>query len=252
MVDATLQHPHGGSTPTNMGMDVTPLEGPRAVGVNFDFTKGATLNFGVRFSDIGMSLLQSMFVDNRNNSASVTFQIAISNQLVVVPPYSQAFMPCLFIGKDSLNIVGTSAGNVLVPVQFLNTYVDPLIWAASNAVITGAVTVTGTVTAANPLGVYTDKSGAIAAGGTAQTLAAVNAARKRIFIQNPSTIAGQNIAALERLFINFTTAAGVDTGASIELQPGQSFDTGAGGVTSELISVNAATTGHRWIAKELN
>lgn len=97
---------------------------------------------------------------------------------------------------------------------------------------------------------YTNKSGAITLGGTAQTLSAINTTRKRIIIENPCTATSQGIATAENLFINFTTAASIAGGNSFELVACGSFDSGSGPVSTELISVIAATTNHKWIAKE--
>jgi hypothetical protein len=246
---ATLQQRT--AVPVNLGLGVLPLEGSRAIGVNFDFTLGATSILNANLADLGMSMVQTMFIDNRNNLSAVTFQISGSNQFLACPPQSQAIFPILLMAKGAVSIIGASAGNVLVPVQLLNSYIDPLLWNAGNPLISGAVTVSGTVTAQPLTGAYTNRSGAIAAAGVSQQLAAANGTRRRLFILNPSTAAGQNIAAAERLFINFTTAAGIDDGLSIELQPGQSFDSGQGPMTTELITVNAATIAHRYIAKEM-
>ena len=51
--------------------------------------------------------------------------------------------------------------------------------------------------------------------------------------------------------LNFTASAVVNNGNSIELLPGAVFDTGTGPITSELVTVIAATTGHRFIAREM-
>ena len=116
------------------------------------------------------------------------------------------------------------------------------------------------VTPSNPLpvtgsvspttGTFTDRSGSITAGGTSQTLASANTARKQIVIENPSSATGQNISAAESLYINFTGAGGVDNGTSIELVPGGSYVSGTP-VSTQAITVNAATTGHVFIAKEM-
>lgn len=95
---------------------------------------------------------------------------------------------------------------------------------------------------------FTNRSGAITTGGTAQTLEAITATRKRIVIENPCTAASQNIVTAENLFLNFTSAASV-TAASIELLPCGSYDTGIGPVSTELISVVATTTAHKYTAK---
>lgn len=97
---------------------------------------------------------------------------------------------------------------------------------------------------------FTDRSSSITAGGTSQTLAIVNSNRKRIVIQNPCTSTSQGIITAENLFINFTSAASLSGGNSFELQPCGSYDSGPSPVSGELISVNATTTGHQFIAKE--
>lgn len=100
-----------------------------------------------------------------------------------------------------------------------------------------------------PTGNMTNKSGAITLGGTAQSLAASNTSRKRIIIENPCTAASQGIAVAESLFVDFTGTAVVNS-TSIELAPCGSFDPGAGAVSTQAISVIAATTSHKWIAME--
>ncbi len=98
---------------------------------------------------------------------------------------------------------------------------------------------------------FTNKSSSMSVGGTSQTLAASNTNRRRIWIMNPSDAAGQGITTAESLYINFTTAAGVNNGTAIEINPGGWWDSGIGPTTTEAITVNAATTGHVFIAKEM-
>ena len=88
----------------------------------------------------------------------------------------------------------------------------------------------------------TDRSGTITAGGTSQTLAAVNATRQRIIVQNPCN-------ATESLYINFTGAA-TTNGTSIELAACGSYDSGPGPVSTQSVTVIAATTGHAFMSKE--
>jgi hypothetical protein len=79
---------------------------------------------------------------------------------------------------------------------------------------------------------------------------ALNNARSGLMIFNPATAAGQNIATAESLFINLHGNAGVNDGTSYEVTPGGSFACPATSVPTNAISVNAATTNHRWIASE--
>jgi hypothetical protein len=89
-------------------------------------------------------------------------------------------------------------------------------------------------------GTPTDKGGTITVGGTAQTAIASNASRKRAVCENP-------VSATENLFISITTSA-TTTGANdyADLAPGGSatiYGTSA-------VSLNAATTAHRFLCTE--
>ena len=99
----------------------------------------------------------------------------------------------------------------------------------------------GTVSTTPTQGTLTDRSGTITLGGTAQTLAAASATRKYLLIEN--------LDLTNPLWINFTTAA-VQSQPSIRLGVGGSFSMEAGFISTELVSVIAATTGHAWAAKE--
>lgn len=93
----------------------------------------------------------------------------------------------------------------------------------------------------------------ITTGGTSQTLVAANASRKGFTIQNPCSLTTQGIAAAESLFINFTSAATVNTSANaVELTPCASYSEGlnGGAVTQEAITGVSATTGHIVYIKE--
>lgn len=90
------------------------------------------------------------------------------------------------------------------------------------------------------LGTLTNRSGTITTGGTAQTLAAANANRRYLFIQNLSS---------SELWINFTTAA-AQSQPSIRLDAGASFTMEGSFVSTELISIIGSTTGQAFSAKE--
>lgn len=98
----------------------------------------------------------------------------------------------------------------------------------------------GTVTTTPTAGTLTNRSGTITVGGTAQQLMAANASRKYLFIQNLST---------ENMWINLTTTA--TTGQpSIKLLPNGVFSMEGAFVSTESVSVIAATTGSAYTAKE--
>jgi len=90
-------------------------------------------------------------------------------------------------------------------------------------------------------GTLTNRSGTITAGGVAQTLAAINLARRHFFLQN--------LDRTNSLWVNFTTTA-VASQPSIELTPGAVFSMDSGFVSTELISVIGPLTGQAFAAKE--
>ncbi len=87
---------------------------------------------------------------------------------------------------------------------------------------------------------YTDKSGTITAGASAQTLAAANISRKGFFIQNLSS---------GDLWIR-TTGTAAATQPSVWLPSGSYFEFPVGGVPTTAISIYGATTGQAFSARE--
>ena len=90
-------------------------------------------------------------------------------------------------------------------------------------------------------GTLTNRSSTIAVAATAQQLAAVNASRKYLLIEN---LDGAN-----SLWVNFTTTA-VQSQPSIELKPGATLVMESSYVTTELISVIGPNAGQAFCAKE--
>lgn len=101
-------------------------------------------------------------------------------------------------------------------------------------------TVTGTVTTAPQSGTFTDRSGTITLGGTAQQVAAANSSRKYFLFQNVSA---------ETLWINFGTTA-VANQPSIKIPVDAGFVLEGLFINTALISVIGATTGSAFVAKE--
>ena len=198
----------------------------------------------------GVVGIQSMKFDNSNNAASVSITFDNGDTLNL-PPYSQGILPVLFSG-ETLSFNATSAGTVSVLLTFLNTREQAQVWAL-NTVLAGSVNVSGSsvLIAGAPVTV-TNYSLALTLGGTSQVAINANGARKRLLIMNPATAAGQGIAGAESAFFNFGSAAGVNNGTSFELLPAAAWDSAGGPIPTDSVTVNAATTGHRFIIKEFN
>lgn len=89
---------------------------------------------------------------------------------------------------------------------------------------------------------FTDLSGTITTGGSAQQLVGANSARRYIRITNPS-------AATESLWINDKGGtAAVNGGASWELGAGKTWEPNPPPINA--VSIVAATTGHAFEAAE--
>lgn len=90
--------------------------------------------------------------------------------------------------------------------------------------------------------IATPRNGTITAGGTAQNAMAANVLRKGWCIQNDP-------AATETLYVQTDGAASATAGTAVPA--GQQVCNPASVVTTGVISVFAATTGHRWFGTEL-
>lgn len=139
---------------------------------------------------------------------------------------------------NSLTFIGVESGTGLSAAP----YVDA----------NGNLAVTGTVSNTGVSGTMTDWSSTITLGGSSQTLAAANATRKYLMISNPPDAASQGIATAEKLCVNFTSAASLTAAGSVCLNPGVTMVMSAVGgfVSTELVTVIGATTGHIYTAKE--
>lgn len=157
------------------------------------------------------------------------------------------------LGIGSKDISGIDSGDGAW--QGVASHEDAATFAASDGVVVGAgVDDTNTVRklavdadglqlvrATGASGAVTDGSGTIASGGDSQSLFAINANRRYLFIQN--------LDDAEDLWINFTDDADIDTEGSIRLGPWAAFESG-NFVSTEAVKINAATTSHKFTAKE--
>jgi hypothetical protein len=90
-----------------------------------------------------------------------------------------------------------------------------------------------------PVG-YLDRSGAIAAGGAPQTIAAANPARQGFLVQN-----------LSAADLWFSSLGAATAGSpALRIAPGQLYESPAHGVPSTAISILGATTGQAFAARE--
>lgn len=105
------------------------------------------------------------------------------------------------------------------------------------------------ITPSNPMpvgvtqGAGINRSGTITTGGTSQTLMPINTLRQHFDIQNPPN-------ATESICYNFTSAASTSSAVNcLSAGQGVSFDA-PNWVTTELVTIWAATTGHIFFSHE--
>jgi hypothetical protein len=213
----------------------------------FDITRGPDPDGGGGANQIGITDVQSVYIDNSLNASPTTLTLYdVFAQTIVAPPYSQGLYPVFFSGSQ-LRYLAASAGSVQVRATFLNREMPYDVWNA-NTPASGTILISGTVSVTPSVGSFTDRTLA-ATGGVSQSLAAANPARKALLIRNPATAASENIAAPEPIYVNWTGAASV-AGTSWELLPGESLPEFLS-VSTEAVNVFATTAGHIIIAKEM-
>lgn len=216
-----------------------PAQGPKALPVTLDFTVDTTIviDFTAAEESNGISFVQSVWVDNSANPNALNLFFDVTQQNIVVPAFAQSVFPIIATLKSKCTASTLAVVPTLLRAIFVNVPMASEMW--------GPATVNIASVNLNPIqGVFIDRSGVIAAIGVSQAIMAINAGRKRFFIQNPSS-------AIESLFFNFTGAAVVGGPGSLELLPGGSYDSSMGPVSTEAIAVAAATAGHVFIAKEM-
>lgn len=227
----------GASWPVSNGY--APEGGPKALPISLDFTAIAAIAIDLvqELQSGAINMIQSVYIDNSNNANAFTLLWDQTGQRIVVPALAGGIWPVITPKDNSRFIASTVAGPV-IGIILLNVPMPLTQWGPQTLNV-------GNV---NPVIVpFTDRSGFIAAGGVSQVLMAANGARKYFFVENPSTEA-------ESLFVNFGAAASVNGAAtpdSVEIMPGGMWPpAGTNIVTGQAINVNAATIGHKYIAKE--
>lgn len=111
----------------------TPDEGPKAVPVRVDFSvdQNWALDLSVQSNMAILRAVQSMFVDNSLNPAALYIQATTLRQTIVVPPFSQGYIPILAVTPTKL--VLNSTGGVVVMLHFLNVPMPLHIWGIASS-----------------------------------------------------------------------------------------------------------------------
>lgn len=110
--------------------------GPRSLGITFDFTAAGSNGTAIQDtllldeSNGQIGSVQTIFIDNSQNAAQ-NFTITFGNtgMKISIAKNSQGIFPVF--APTPLTFTALTTGLVLVPCQFLNVPVGPVVWAAS-------------------------------------------------------------------------------------------------------------------------
>jgi hypothetical protein len=228
----------GNSQPIAYGF--TLRDGQRYLPGSVNFTLGGlSQNLTLDLGPQSIDCIRSIYVDNVGNDDWVNITNIGLNQVLRIPRKVQGYYPLFQFGQSLALNFSTTIGTGIMNFALLNYDMIPVQFGHNGQLIS---IIPDTIAA-------TDLSSFIAAGGTSQVVQS-GQARRRFIIQNPSTAALQGIAAAEPLFLGFGNAGNNPIGTpSIEIPPGEMFDSGSGVCESLTLRVNATTINHRYMAK---
>ena len=105
-----------------------PKEGPKAIPLVLDFT--ATQSYQVDLTQqqqaAKISFIQGAFIDNSANPQPLVIATGNSQQNLVIPGYSQAYVPLLLPNPPTF--VASTTGGVVVSIIALNIPMDIAVW----------------------------------------------------------------------------------------------------------------------------
>lgn len=209
-----------------------PCEGPRVVRIDCDFSTASTINVDLKIltQQGKINDIQSLFIDNSDNSAPLIILVSIQNQRIIIPAYSQAYITILS-NTPQFSVSTTSA--FIVPIFAQNFPVTNIIWNASAAGNPSSVNVSNfPVTQAviiSPTSSYAfDPFPGTAAANLAVTTVSASAAI--------APTAGQNIRLMNNgaNAVNIRMGTGAQTAVltDLTLAPNQSILLNASGMTT--------------------
>lgn len=188
-----------------VGVGCTDPKGPISLPLIFNVTSGQTylVDLSLFIQQGRISEIQSVFVDNSGNDAALTLTFSGSNQPLIIPAGSQAYLPILAPKLPQINVFSTgSTEGTNVRVVFLNCPVPASVWSVSGQDFTftgGALEVSDATTHTDLASIITALNNPPGDTGTdysanAATLPAnliltipTNTSRKGFVIQNNDT-----------------------------------------------------------------
>jgi hypothetical protein len=165
-----------------------PCEGPEVVPLFLDFSVAD--NFQVDLKSLvtqgRISMIQSLYVDNADGTAPVTFVQSVTNQRIIIPAGAQAYLNGLFSGAQFL---ATSSSLAVVRVFAQNFPVTNCVWFTGAAGATSSAVNVVNFPASQLVASDRSVSGAFQIIGAAQNIAVTTASANTAIV----TATGNNL-----------------------------------------------------------
>lgn len=212
-----------------------PQKGSQVVSLNLDLSANTISIVDFTLSEFAgaIEFIQSLYIDNSLNAASLSVQCDITNQIITIPHNSQAYVPVLV--SERAKFTFSTSGGVVVPVCFLNCPSPLAIWDTGNGT---AVDLTVNIVG----NAATDGSSTITAGGTAQNLFTGTVPVNGFAVYNPDPTNDIWVS-------DSTTAAANGTGSIRCAANGGGYETPPNSAPLGVVSIIGAVTGQKFTAR---
>lgn len=206
-----------------------PTEGPKAIPQTLDFTVANTVvvDFTLAMSQGRITAIQTLWMDNSENEQPVQITVEGTQQIITFPAGAQGTIPIIAANRPKFTCV--SNGDVALQTVWLNVPMPAALWFPAQGAAQAASAAAST---------------SIVAGGTAQNVWTPGT------VPSGGAVVLNPIGASESLFVDIVQAATdvspAVNGTTVELPAANDFVIPAGFQGN--VSVNAATTGHKFVA----
>ncbi len=221
----------------NMMLPGGGLGDSKCITTTLDFTVNSSIHFDLELEQTQSQIdfVQTLYADNSLNLNALQF-VFPGGQIVKVPAGAQGYYPITpAFGKFECTVSTTVAALLsAVQIQLLNVPIPAMQW--------GPITVNAVVTASmTPVQKNSTETTYTAADAADHIALAANAARTRVVFQAHPNNNGP---------VAYSYDAAATLAGSINLFPGQQFDSGTGPVDARAIHIIAANAGNVVIFQE--
>lgn len=116
----------------DVAMGESPLKGSRAMYQSLPFAAQNPITIDLTYEQQSdrIEYVQAIYIDNSANPSALTITLRSTQQVIIIPPFNQAYMPVL-ASKDNCKIEFSTVGGATVPIHFLSMPIAPEIWSVA-------------------------------------------------------------------------------------------------------------------------